>query len=102
MASHSDIDHDRRRDFLKEMELRAEIMSDLTKNNVANDERVLEQWDAEGIRVQRLPDDMSGVLRISIGGGDHLPVRGNYCNFRGDQSQCIALLEKCLAALKAN
>lgn len=98
MGSHSD--NDARRGFLDELRIRAELMSELGKNSVAND-TVLEAWDENGVRVEHLPDDRQGILRISIGGGDHLPIKGDYCNFRGDQSQCIKLLERALAAMKA-
>jgi hypothetical protein len=52
------------------------------------------------VHVRIMPDDPQGILRISIGGGEHLPVTMNYCTIRGDVGQCIALLEKALVALK--
>lgn len=52
-----------------------------------------------GVHVRLMPDDPQQILRISIGGGDHLPVTMNYCTVRGDIGKCIALLEKTLAAL---
>ena len=47
-----------------------------------------------------MPDDEHGVLRMSIGGGDNLPVTLNYCVVRGGIGQCIELLEKALKALR--
>ncbi len=99
MPSHRDQDHQLRREFLKELELRAEIMTDLAKNDLQQGQ-VLQQWKHDGVTVQNLPDDRQHILRISIGGGDHLPIHGDYCNFRGDQSKCIQLLTRCLEAMK--
>ena len=101
MGSHRQDDHQLRQEFLKEMSLRAEIMTDLGKNRMTTEGKCLEKWTHDGIRVERLPDDMSGVLRISIGGGEDTPVPGDYCSFRGDQSKCIRLLEAALAAMKS-
>lgn len=53
-----------------------------------------------GVHVRVMPDDPQGILRLSIGGGDHLPVTMNYCTVRGDVGQCIQLLEKALVALR--
>lgn len=99
MGSHSDSDHELRREFLKELKLRAELMTDLGKNDL-QEGNVLLDWQHDGMRFQLLPDDRQKILRISIGGGDCLPVVGNYCNIRGDIGQCIHLLEKALAGLK--
>jgi hypothetical protein len=38
--------------------------------------------------------------RLSIGGGEHLPVTLNYVVVRGKIGQCIDLLEKALVALR--
>jgi len=75
-------------------------MSDLGKNELQKG-RPLRQWKHDGVTVQQRDEDMNGVLRISIGGGPHLPVHGDYCNFRGDQGKCIALLKRALAAMQA-
>lgn len=101
MATHFDNDHRdaARQDFLKELELRAELMSDLAKNDL-QDGNVLADWKHDGMRCQLLPDDRQGILRISIGGGDDLPVMADYCNIRGDIGKCIRLLERAVAALK--
>ena len=102
MGSHQDLDHidEQRREFLKDLGRRAEIMTDLGKNELQHG-KAIRQWKHEGVTVQQLDEDMNGVLRISIGGGSHLPVPGDYCNYRGDQSRCIRLLERALEAMKA-
>ncbi len=100
MGSHSDIDHERRQEFLKDLQRRAEIMADLGKNELSQ-RKPIRRWRHGGVTVEELDADMNDVLRISIGGGDHLPVPGDYCRFRGDQSRCIRLLEKALKAIKA-
>lgn len=97
MGSHRDTDHAA---ILEDLRRRAEIMKDLGKNRIAN-EKVVEEWTHDAIRVQMLPNDPNGVLRISIGGHDDLKP-SEYCNFRGDQGRCIRLLERCLAAMKAH
>lgn len=64
-------------------------------------EQELGRWKASnGVHCRHLPDDPQGILRISIGGGEHLPVTMNYIVIRGKVSQCIDLLEKALAALR--
>ena len=55
---------------------------------------------SNGVHVSHMPDDEQGVLRISIGGGDHLPVTLNYLTVRGPVGQCIDLMEKALVALR--
>lgn len=44
--------------------------------------------------------DEQGILRISVGGGDHLPVTLNYCTIRGSVGDCIKMLEMALDALR--
>ena len=99
MGSHQDVDHQEKSRVLDELRLKSELLSELGKNRVTAD-RVLEEWEHDSIRVQMLPDDPQGVLRISIGGHPDFE-RSEYCNFRGDQARCIRLLERCLAAMKA-
>ena len=100
MGSHQDIDHDFKKKILDELKAKSEVLSDLGKNRVTND-RVVEEWVHARMRVQMLPDDQQGVLRISIGGHPDLHP-SDYCNFRGDQGKCIALLETALAAMKSH
>ena len=100
MGSHRDIDHGEESRILEALRLKAELMSEIGKNRVTYD-KVLEEWKCDGIRVQMLPDDPQELLRISIGG--HPTIKpSEYCNFRGDQSRCIRLLERCLKAMKAH
>lgn len=101
MGSHMDRDHggESTADILRHLRAKAEVLGDLGKNRVANG-KVIRQWDAGGIRVQELPEDEQGVIRISIGGHPEI-TPSEYCNFRGDQSKAIDLLERCLAAMKS-
>jgi len=99
MGSHSDLDH-RRDDFVKELRLRAEIMSDLSMNREQS-EKPLAEWKHGTMRCQVRPNDRQGIVRISIGGGDELPVSVEYCNVRGDMAECVKLLARALAALQA-
>ena len=100
MGSHSDVDHGEKSRILQELKLKAELMEEIGKNRVTQD-RVVEEWTKYGVRVQMLPDDPHGVLRISIGGHPEFS-KSEYCNFRGDQGRCIALLEKCLKVMKSH
>lgn len=100
MATHSDADHGKKSRILEELRLKAELMTEVGQNRMTHD-KVIEEWTHDGLRVQMLPDDPQGVLRISAGGHDEIKP-SEYCNFRGDQGKCIALLEKCLAAMKAH
>lgn len=52
------------------------------------------------VHVRRLPEDKHGIIRISAGGGENLPVKCNYLVFRGNPKQTIQLLRKALAALE--
>ena len=64
-------------------------------------EQELGSWKASnGVHCRHLPDDTQGILRISCGGGEHLPVTMNYVVVRGKIGQCIDLVEKALAALR--
>jgi len=64
------------------------------------DEEPLAIWKANGVYCQHLPDDEQGIARISIGGGDGLPVSVDYCNIRGGVGRCIELMERAITALK--
>jgi hypothetical protein len=99
MGSHQDLDH-RRSEFLKELKIRGDVMEELGKNRMAQD-RPIRKWKHGDVTVQEQEPESTGVLRISIGGGPDTPVLGDYCTFRGDQSKCIALLERALDAMKA-
>lgn len=95
----------RDRDFMERLINRAEEVKESKASQITTGkpgEDVVQQFESGGVQCVQLPDDEQGILRISIGGGDHLPTSRpmNYCNFRGDAGMCIALLEKCLNAMK--
>ncbi len=103
MQTHDDDSHVSA--FLKALKARAAEMSakQLSQITAGSDgEPVLSSFSSHGVRVQRRPDDSQGILRISIGGGDRLPVRLDYCTYRGDLAPCVLLLEKVLLALKSH
>lgn len=65
-------------------------------------EPVLAEWKSNNVMVTQRPDDPQGILRISIGGGDMLPVSLNYCVFRGSRGLCVDLLRRALKALESD
>lgn len=97
---HSDMDHSRQRELLNELKIRGDVMQELGRNRMAQD-KPIRIWKHEGLTVQEQEAESTGVLRISIGGHPDAPALGDYCTFRGDQSKCIAILERALAAMKA-
>lgn len=98
--SHENASHE----FLARLRERAEAIQESGASALTTgypDESPLASWKGEnGVVCTHLPDEEQGILRISIGGGEHLPVTMNYCNIRGSVGQCIDLLEKAIAALK--
>ena len=99
MQTHHDDNH--RASFLSELRRRAEEAEKARSATIATDGEALAVWKSlNGMYVKHLPDDPQGILRISVGGGDHLPVTLNYCAVRGKISECISLLEKAVQALK--
>lgn len=101
MQTHEDMQH--RRQFLDRLEQRADKCvkdraSEITIGGPG--EKPLASWKAANVHVVHMPDDEQGILRISAGGGSHLPLELNYCTIRGKVGACIALLEKCIAALR--
>jgi len=64
-----------------------------------DDEKVRDEWEHDDMHVTHRPDDEQGILRISIGGGIR-EAQFDYCVFRGDRIECMAMLEKALAALR--
>ena len=99
MASHQDVDHNKRSEILKELMYKAEVLSDLGKNRLQQGD-VLEEHTIEGMRLRKLKDDEHAVARISIGGHPEIEP-SQYCNFRGDKRHCIELLERALFGLKS-
>lgn len=78
--------------------MRAEGSSQITGGKPGEDP--LNEWECNGIHLVHLPNDPQKILRISIGGGNNLPVALNYCVFRGDRQACVELLRKALEALE--
>lgn len=104
MQTHENSNHGLRDTFLQALREKADKMgargtSSITAGEL-NEEPVCEWKGSNGIHCRKMPDDEHGVLRISIGGGEHLPVTLNYCVARGGIGQCIELLEKSLVALR--
>lgn len=101
MQTHTDNSHS---SFIDRLRERAENAEKAAASIIAagnSGERPLIKWKgSNGIHCMKLPEDEQGILRVSIGGGEHLPVTLNYLTYRGDTGQCIALLEKALAALR--
>jgi hypothetical protein len=109
MQSHRDSDFQPRspvaQQFMRDLEARAKQVSANSGSSItvgADGEKPLKEWKANGVHVCHLPDDVLGILRISIGGGDHMPVPLSYLVFRGDRSLCINLLRKALKALETD
>jgi hypothetical protein len=106
MDSHLDSDRLQRQipaKFLEQLAERANRIKAEERSKIAGGapgEKPLTEWEAGGIAVRQLPDDEQGILRISIGGGDNLPITVNYCVFRGERGACLALLRRAVAALE--
>lgn len=101
MQTHDNSNHS---DFMNKLRERAAEAEKKGTGSIAagaDEEAPLAVWKASnGIHCRHMPDDPQGLLRISVGGGDHLPVTLNYASIRGNVGQCIALLEKALVALR--
>lgn len=104
MQTHDDTNHGLRELFLEQLRGRADSAEKAGASLItagSPDEEPLGQWKASnGMHVKHMPDDEQGILRISAGGGEHLPVTMNYLVIRGPVGQCIDLLEKALVALR--
>jgi hypothetical protein len=102
MQTHEDMNHNYK-EFLKRLEKRAANMvrdkqSEITAGK--EDENPLAVWKSHGIQCVHMPDDEQGILRISVGGGNEMPISFNYCTIRGGVGPCIALLERAIKALR--
>jgi len=95
--THEDVDHNGAKNFMRELEARADQLEGKAK--VASDGPTLQRWQSNNVDVAKLSDDEQGILRISIGGGQ-TPVPLNYLRFRGDHGACVDLLRKALKALE--
>jgi hypothetical protein len=100
MQTHEDSQHK----FIAELRERAVKANTAAASVIAageKDEQELGSWKASNsVHCRHLPDDPQGILRLSIGGGEHLPVTMNYVVVRGKIGKCIELLEKALVALR--
>lgn len=88
-------------DQLRERAVKAEKAAASLITGGEPHEKELGSWKASnGVHCRHMPDDPQGILRISAGGGEDLPVTMNYVVVRGKIGQCIDLLEKALVALR--
>jgi len=100
MQTHSDSDF--RRDWLKSLEEKAELMKSKGESKITageEGEEVLAEWKSHKVSVRHLPEDEHGILRISIGESEE-PLPLAYCVFRGNHGACCNLLRKALAAME--
>lgn len=91
--------------FMAELQGRATEIKQQERSKItggSDGEPILNRWQSNGVEVVQRPDDPQGILRISVGGGDDLPVSLNYLVFRGDRGQCVDLLRKALKALESD
>lgn len=104
MQTHEDNQHTLRNRFIDKLRERADKAEKAGASVITSgeaNEKELGSWKASnGVHCRHLPDDPQGILRISIGGGEELPVTLNYLVVRGKIGQCISLLEKALVALR--
>jgi len=81
----------------KAKRMMAEEASQITAGK--DGEPIIGEWDVHGVHVVHRPNDESGCLRISVGGGE---VNGEpvvYCVFRGDREACAKMLERAARAM---
>ena len=103
MQTHHDRNHDITAFMGKLQGRAAKAVKDKTSQITTGKpgETPLSRWKgSNGVHVTHMPDDEQGILRISLGGGEELPVTMNYMTIRGGVGQCIDLLEKAIVALK--
>jgi hypothetical protein len=101
MQTHEDADF--RREWLKSLEEKADRMREAGESKITGGEegeQSLAEWKYKTFHVRHMPLDEHGILRISVGGGENIPVQLNYCVFRGNHGHCVDLLRKALKALE--
>jgi len=94
MQSHND------GEWMDSLKRKAEKMREAGLSEITGgrpDEEELARWQYNGTHVIKRPDDEHGILRVSIGGGEHLD--GDYCVFRGDAIKCRCLLQRAIEAM---
>lgn len=83
MQTHSDKSHQ----FIDELQRRAAKAEKAAASVITAGEKGEEElgsWKASnGFHCRHMPDDPQGILRLSIGGGEHLPVTMNYDEIAG-------------------
>lgn len=97
------MDSDQAPAWLDQLRTRAGIVQAMGQSQITAGkpgEEALATWKANGVSIRHMPPDEQGILRISIGGGDDLPVPLNYLVFRGEHAKCINLLRAALKALE--
>lgn len=102
MQTHDDKDQ-KIQPFMDHLKARADRMLENKLSEITagkEGEKELARWKSHGMQVVVRPDDVQGILRISVGGGHKTPVPLNYCTIRGDVGACIDLLELAIRALK--
>ena len=102
MQTHDDDQHIQR-EFMDRLRGRADKMvadkaSQITTGKDGEEE--LATWKSHGVFCRHMPDDEQGILRISVGGGNGMPVELNYCTIRGSVGNCIDLLKQTIKALE--
>jgi hypothetical protein len=100
MQTHYDDQHDI--GFIDRLRRRAEVAKAASASTIAagaKDEELGRWKSTNGMHAIHLSDDEQRILRISIGGGDHLPVTMNYVTYRGNTGECLKLLRMAIAAL---
>ena len=99
--SHSDTpDHGA---LLERLRVRSQALTRGALNTITAGDAPIEsarvRIDGVDIDVAKLPDDPDGVLRVSIGGHNEPGGIGVYCRFRGNKSDAVDALKKCLRAI---
>lgn len=102
MQTHEDGDALKAHDLIDRLKHRAEMAELRGDGQITmgtDGEKPIRQMNFDGMSVVQRPDDQDGILRISIGGGDHLPIEADYCVFRGDPTAICVLLKRALRAV---
>lgn len=102
MQTHYDENH--RSEFMELLRERANLAAKAKAATITAGNGVEQEicsWTGKnGVQCRQLPPDEQDILRISIGGGEGLPISLDYAVIRGDVGKCITLLQKALAALR--
>jgi len=91
-------------EWMRSLEKKAEAMHTAGKSKITGGEEgeeSLAEWQHKSVHVRHMPEDEHGILRVSVGGGENIPIKLDYCVFRGNRGQCIDLLRRALKALES-